>query len=105
MLQTTMVRKKFITKVYYVHAIYHHRLSFCQEFILFSVSILGKTALHWAAAVNNVNAMMILLSRGANKDAQDTKVRFRVQLEIKNICAISLTFVRTIYLCAIAIDL
>lgn len=34
----------------------------------------GKTALHWAAAVNNVDAVNILLSHGANKDAQDNKV-------------------------------
>lgn len=34
----------------------------------------GKTALHWAAAVNNVDAVNILLSHGANRDAQDDKV-------------------------------
>lgn len=34
----------------------------------------GKTALHWAAAVNNIDAVNILLSHGANKDAQDNKV-------------------------------
>jgi Notch-like protein len=34
----------------------------------------GKTALHWAAAVNNIEAVNILLSHGANKDAQDNKV-------------------------------
>ena len=34
----------------------------------------GKTALHWAAAVNNTDAVNILLSHGANKDAQDNKV-------------------------------
>jgi hypothetical protein len=33
-----------------------------------------KTALHWAAAVNNVDAVNILLSHGANRDAQDDKV-------------------------------
>lgn len=33
--------------------------------------IAGKTALHWAAAVNNVTAAMLLLRHGANKDAQD----------------------------------
>ena len=31
----------------------------------------GKTALHWAAAVNNVTAVITLLRHGANKDAQD----------------------------------
>jgi ankyrin repeat protein len=30
-----------------------------------------KTALHWAACVNNTSAMKSLLSAGANKDAQD----------------------------------
>lgn len=34
----------------------------------------GKTALHWAAAVNNVEAVNILLAHGANRDAQDDKV-------------------------------
>lgn len=34
----------------------------------------GKTALHWAAAVNNVDAVNILLAHGANRDAQDDKV-------------------------------
>lgn len=39
--------------------------------ILFN--ILGKTALHWAAAVNNVEAVQVLLAHGANRDAQDVK--------------------------------
>lgn len=34
----------------------------------------GKTALHWAASVNNVDAVNILLANNANKDAQDDKV-------------------------------
>ena len=34
----------------------------------------GKSALHWAAAVNNVDAVRILLAHGANRDAQDNKV-------------------------------
>lgn len=34
----------------------------------------GKTSLHWAAAVNNIDAVNILLANGANKDAQDDKV-------------------------------
>lgn len=33
----------------------------------------GKTALHWAAAVNNVDAVLTLLQRDANKDAQDSR--------------------------------
>jgi Notch-like protein len=32
----------------------------------------GKTALHWAAAVNNVSAVSILLRNNANRDATDT---------------------------------
>lgn len=34
----------------------------------------GKTALHWAAAVNNTEALQILLNNAANKDAQDDRV-------------------------------
>lgn len=34
----------------------------------------GKTALHWAAAVNNIDAVNVLLAHGANRDAQDDKV-------------------------------
>uniref|UniRef100_A0AAR2JRL6 Neurogenic locus notch homolog protein 1 n=1 Tax=Pygocentrus nattereri TaxID=42514 RepID=A0AAR2JRL6_PYGNA len=33
----------------------------------------GKSALHWAAAVNNVDATMVLLKNGANKDLQNNK--------------------------------
>lgn len=36
--------------------------------------ILGKSALHWAAAVNNVEATLVLLKNGANRDMQDNKV-------------------------------
>ena len=32
----------------------------------------GRTALHWAAAVNNVDAVVVLVGRDANKDAQDS---------------------------------
>lgn len=35
----------------------------------------GKTALHWAAAVNNARAAHSLLQAGADKDAQDGRVR------------------------------
>lgn len=41
------------------------RLVFCHS---------GKSALHWAAAVNNVEAAVVLLKNGANKDMQDNKV-------------------------------
>merc|ERR1719175_531271 len=33
----------------------------------------GKSALHWAASVNNVDAVNTLLAHGANRDAQDCK--------------------------------
>ncbi|UYV77481.1 N [Cordylochernes scorpioides] len=33
----------------------------------------GKTALHWAAAVNNIDAVLTLLNHRANKDCQDNK--------------------------------
>uniref|UniRef100_A0A8K9WM15 Notch receptor 2 n=1 Tax=Oncorhynchus mykiss TaxID=8022 RepID=A0A8K9WM15_ONCMY len=33
----------------------------------------GKSALHWAAAVNNVEATLVLLKNGANRDMQDNK--------------------------------
>uniref|UniRef100_A0A8C7MFJ0 Neurogenic locus notch homolog protein 1 n=1 Tax=Oncorhynchus kisutch TaxID=8019 RepID=A0A8C7MFJ0_ONCKI len=33
----------------------------------------GKSALHWASAVNNVDAAMVLLKNGANKDMQNNK--------------------------------
>lgn len=36
----------------------------------------GKSALHWAAAVNNVEATLVLLKNGANRDMQDNKVNF-----------------------------
>ncbi|KAH0630536.1 hypothetical protein JD844_013647 [Phrynosoma platyrhinos] len=35
----------------------------------------GKSALHWAAAVNNVRATLILLRNGADKDAQDNRAQ------------------------------
>lgn len=34
----------------------------------------GKSALHWAAAVNNQEAAAVLLKNGANKDMQNNKV-------------------------------
>lgn len=39
------------------------------------VSAAGRTALHWASAVNNADAVMTLLKHNANRDAQDNKVR------------------------------
>uniref|UniRef100_A0A7N8Y3W1 Neurogenic locus notch homolog protein 1 n=1 Tax=Mastacembelus armatus TaxID=205130 RepID=A0A7N8Y3W1_9TELE len=33
----------------------------------------GKSALHWAAAVNNIEAAIVLLKNGANKDMQNNK--------------------------------
>ena len=33
----------------------------------------GKSALHWAAAVNNIEAVTTLLQAGCNKDAQTEK--------------------------------
>lgn len=38
-----------------------------------AVDDLGKSALHWAAAVNNVDAALVLLKNGANKDMQNNK--------------------------------
>lgn len=44
------------------------------------ISSSGKSALHWAAAVNNVEATLALLKNGANRDMQDNKVLFHVYL-------------------------
>ena len=33
----------------------------------------GKSALHWAAAVNNVDAVKTLLAAGCNRDAQTNR--------------------------------
>ena len=41
---------------------------------LTAASHTGKSALHWAAAVNNVEAALVLLKNGANKDMQNNKV-------------------------------
>lgn len=38
-----------------------------------AVDEIGKSALHWAAAVNNIEATVALLKNGANKDMQDLK--------------------------------
>ena len=42
----------------------------------------GKTALHWAASVNNVEATHVLLQHGANRDAQDHKVIFHFTVHL-----------------------
>lgn len=48
----------------------------------------GKTALHWASAVNNSEATLVLLQHGANRDAQDQKVNILsvYQIAIYYIC-------------------
>uniref|UniRef100_A0A3P8VH71 Neurogenic locus notch homolog protein 1 n=1 Tax=Cynoglossus semilaevis TaxID=244447 RepID=A0A3P8VH71_CYNSE len=38
-----------------------------------AVDDFGKSALHWTAAVNNVDAAIVLLKNGANKDMQNNK--------------------------------
>ncbi|CAG5925203.1 unnamed protein product [Menidia menidia] len=42
-------------------------------FMLSALLPSGKSALHWAAAVNNVEAAIVLLKNGANKDMQNNK--------------------------------
>jgi len=49
----------------------------------------GKTALHWAAAVNNVDAVNSLLSRGANRDAQDDKDETPLFLAARSVCFVN----------------
>ncbi|XP_072892368.1 uncharacterized protein [Hemitrygon akajei] len=48
-------------------------LSPLAEFIRHFLCDVGKSALHWAAAVNNVEALVVLLRNGADKDMQDSK--------------------------------
>lgn len=43
----------------------------------------GKTALHWAAAVNNYEAADILVKCGANRDIQDNKVCVNLCYNVK----------------------
>lgn len=43
------------------------------KFLVHFVLHLGKTALHWAAAVNNEEAAKLLVSHGASCDAQDDR--------------------------------
>ena len=43
----------------------------------------GRTALHWAASVNNFEAAAFLLKNGTKVDAQDNKVRFRSKIPSK----------------------
>lgn len=42
-------------------------------------SIVGKTALHWSASVDNEKATALLLKNNAKKDAQDSKVSYPVK--------------------------
>ena len=42
----------------------------------------GKTALHWAAAVNNSEGVMLLLKQGAQKDSQNHKVMLLLEMHI-----------------------
>lgn len=48
-----------------------------------SSCLVGKTALHWAAAVNNVDGIRLLLQSNANKDVQDHRV---MVYHVCNIC-------------------
>lgn len=50
-------------------------VSFCFSCLRKMFSPTGKSALHWAAAVNNVEATLLLLKNGANRDMQDNKVQ------------------------------
>ena len=38
------------------------------------VKFTGRTALHWAAMVNNAEMVELLIGQGANKEAQDVEV-------------------------------
>jgi len=40
--------------------------------LTYLLTCIGRTALHWAAAVNNVETLQVLVQRDANKDAQDS---------------------------------
>lgn len=44
----------------------------CEKYYCYC--LLGKTALHWAASVNNVDGIRLLLQSNANKDIQDHRV-------------------------------
>lgn len=59
-----------------------------------NVSPAGKSALHWAAAVNNVEATLLLLKNGANRDMQDNKVQLLAQ-SLSMLTAVSLSLRRT----------
>lgn len=61
---------------HFLRCIYKYRYSLWLE--VFKRAIFGspgKSALHWAAAVNNVEAAVVLLKNGANKDMQNNKVK------------------------------
>ena len=53
------------------------------SYLVFSLT--GRTALHWAAAVNHVDAVMTLLRNNANRDVQDNKVGMQVSLPLSEI--------------------
>lgn len=55
---------------YYLYLIYYTLNIFHSCFLFILV---GKTALHWAAAVNYIDAVQLLLNHGAQRDAQDNK--------------------------------
>lgn len=65
--------------IYSIHLLHLFPLLFLSlAFFLLSP---GKSALHWAAAVNNVEAAMVLLKNGANKDMQNNKVNNMAALQ------------------------
>lgn len=50
----------------------------------FTLNVSGRTALHWAAAVNNIEVAKLLLRRGANRDLQDNNDETPLFLAVKN---------------------
>lgn len=47
-------------------------------------NVLGRTALHWASAVNNIEVAKLLLRHGANRDLQDNNDETPLFLAVKN---------------------
>lgn len=58
----------------------------------------GKSALHWAAAVNNVEATLVLLKNGANRDMQDNKVSSNAVMNADSNCACLLVLMISVLL-------